>query len=1133
MRKLTLLLVATLLTTPLVQVKSQRISAPNPQQSDAVDSINTNNAASFKPGTVFAVDSTNKLLHFDQAMPGKIDGSVPISNIQPGENILSIDFRPATGQLYGLGSTSQIYVINPVTGVALAVGGMFTPALSGTAFGFDFNPTVDRIRVVSDAEQNLRLNPDTGALAGGDLPINPAGELVGSAYSNNFSGATTSTLYGIDSGSDTLIIQNPPNNGVVSPVGSLGFDTNSLVGFDIAAAATAYASMTAPIATSSNFFTINLASGAATLVGTIGGGITIRGIALVTGPETVYAVTTSNKLLRFNSNTPGAIISTLPITGLEAGEIVEGIDFRPATGQLYALGSTSRLYVINPFTGAATQVGSGTFSPALSGTDFGFDFNPTADRIRVVSDTEQNLRLNPNTGAVGVVDSALNPPGNVVAAAYANNFAGASSSPLFDIDSNSDLLLIQNPPNDGVLSAVGPLNVNTGGLAGFDISPSGGAFASLTPPAATTTTFYTINLATGAATLVGPIGGGETIRDVAIQLSTEVIYAVTSSGAASNLIKFNAATPSIVLSSLALTGLQAGETIVGIDFRPATSQLYAIGSTSRVYTINTSTGAVTAVAPPFTPALNGTSFGVDFNPAVDRIRVVSNTEQNLRLNPNTGAIALVDDPLNPAGNIVAAAYTNNFAGATTTTLYDVDSGTDQLYIQEPPNAGTLASVGPLGVDLGDAIGFDIASGSGTAYLAGYLPAASSPALFTINLETGAATLVGTIGIADILVGIAVSPSVGTVQFTATTASVGEGGGKITLTVTRSGNTSVPSAVDFATSDVTATQRSDYIIALGTLQFAAGETTKQFDVLIVDDGFVDPGETFRVSLSSPSNDFAVGNGIVTITINDNDAVPSATNPIDDNAFFVRQHYLDFLSREPDTDGFNFWKAELDSCGANAACLDLKRQNVSAAFFLSIEFQETGGTVLRLQRLAFGKKSNEATTRTPYLQFWRDARQVGLGVVVGQPGYLTILEDNKQAYATQVVSSAAFVNRYASGLSASEFVDALFSSAGVTPIPAERTAAIDAFNTAGGGIAGRVSALRSATDSSSIRTAEMNASFVLMQYYGYLRRNPTDPPDSNDDGYQFWLAKLNNFNGDFAKAEMVRAFLISGEYRSRFH
>jgi hypothetical protein len=1132
MRTLTFLLVATLLTAPLIQVKSQRISAPSPQQSDAVDSVNTNNAASFKPGTVFAVDSVNHLLHFDQAMPGKIDGSVPIANIQPGENILSIDFRPATGQLYGLGSTSQIYIINPVTGVALPVGGMFTPALSGTAFGFDFNPTSDRIRVVSDAEQNLRLNPDTGAVAGVDLAINPAGELVGSAYSNNFSGATTTTLYGIDSGSDTLVIQNPPNDGIVSPVGSLGFDTNNLVGFDITAAGTAYASLTGPVASSSNFFTINLASGAATLVGTIGGGLTIRSIALVTGPETVYAVTTSNKLLRFNSNTPGAIISTLPITGMQAGEITEGIDFRPATGQLYALGSTSRLYVIDPFTGAATQVGTGTFSPALSGTDFGFDFNPTVDRIRVVSDTEQNLRLNPITGTVTFADAPLNPPGNVVAAAYTNNFAGAISTTLYDIDSNSDLLLIQNPPNSGVLSAIGPLNVNTSGLTGFDISPAGGAFASLTAPAATTTNFYTINLTTGAATLVGAIGGGETIRDVAIQLSTEVIYGVTLSGATSNLITFNAATPSIILSGVALTGLQAGETIVGIDFRPATGQLYAIGSTSRVYTINISTGAVTALGPPFTPVLNGTSFGVDFNPTVDRIRVVSNTEQNLRLNPDTGANTAVDNPLNPTGNIVAAAYTNNFAGATTTTLYDVDSGTDQLLIQNPANGGTLTPVGSLGVNLSDVAGFDIASGSGTAYLSGYLPAASSPSLFTINLETGAATLVGTIATTDILVGIAVSPAAGTVQFTATTASIGEGGGKITLTVTRSGNTSVPSAVDFATSDVTATQRSDYIIALGTLQFAAGETSKQFDVLIVDDGFVDPGETFRVSLSSPTNDFAVGNGIVTVNITDNDAVPSATNPIDDNAFFVRQHYLDFLNREPDTDGFNFWKAELDSCGTNAACLDLKRQNVSAAFFLSIEFQETGGTVLRLQRLAFGKKSNEAATRTPYLQFWRDTRQVGLGVVVGQPGHLTVLENNNQAYATQVVSSAEFVNRYASSLSASEFVDALFSSAGVTPTPIERTAAIDVFNTAGGGLAGRVAALRSATDCSSMRMAEMNPSFVLMQYYGYLRRNPTDPPDGNDDGYLFWLTKLNNFNGDFVKAEMVKAFLLSGEYRSRF-
>ncbi len=160
-----------------------------------------------------------------------------ITGLQPAEDALAIDLRPATGQIYLLGSSSRLYVLNPATGVAVAVGGPFTPALSGAAFGFDFNPTVDRIRVVSDTGQNLRLNPDTGAVAGVDTALNPgAPHVVGSAYANNVAGATTTTLYAIDATTDQLYVQNPPNSGVLTPVGvPFSVDTSDAVGFDISA----------------------------------------------------------------------------------------------------------------------------------------------------------------------------------------------------------------------------------------------------------------------------------------------------------------------------------------------------------------------------------------------------------------------------------------------------------------------------------------------------------------------------------------------------------------------------------------------------------------------------------------------------------------------------------------------------------------------------------------------------------------------------------------------------------------------------------------------------------------------------------------------------------------------------------
>jgi hypothetical protein len=254
-------------------------------------------------------------------------------------------------------------------------------------------------------------------------------------------------------------------------------------------------------------------------------------------PEWIYAITTTNILVTFNSATPGTISGTLPVTGLQPGETILGIDFRPATAVLYALGSTSRLYTINIATGAATQVGTGQFSTLLSGTEFGFDFNPVVDRIRVVSDADQNLRLNPDTGTIAGVDvnlayaagdpnAAANP--NVVGAAYTNNGKGATTTTLFDIDSNLDILARQGSvngspvsPNAGQLFTIGGLGADTSNLVGFDISQQAVAYASLTVGGVPQ--LYTINLTTGAATLVGQIGGSGNdalqIRDIAVQIA--------------------------------------------------------------------------------------------------------------------------------------------------------------------------------------------------------------------------------------------------------------------------------------------------------------------------------------------------------------------------------------------------------------------------------------------------------------------------------------------------------------------------------------------------------------------------------------------------------------------------------------
>ena len=200
-------------------------------------------------------------------------------------------------------------------------------------------------------------------------------------------------------------------------------------------------------------------------------------------------------------------------------------------------------------------------------------------------------------------------------------------------------------------------------------------------------------------------------------LKGTMFYALTSSN---ELVSYASGNPLKENAPITITGLQPGERLLAIDFRPATGQLYSVSSQSRIYTINLNSGAASAVGTGFTPAINGNSVGFDFNPTVDRIRLVTNTGQNLRLNPVTGMLAMADLSINPTSSMVTAvAYTNSFAGATTTTLYDIDVANDMLYIQTPPNNGVLVAVGALGIQAAGEAGFDISPDNSVAIAAIY------------------------------------------------------------------------------------------------------------------------------------------------------------------------------------------------------------------------------------------------------------------------------------------------------------------------------------------------------------------------------------------------------------------------------
>lgn len=544
-----------------------------------------------------ALLSNNMLAAFPSTFPGGFEAPVAVTNLIAGDALVSIDRRPQNGFLYGLGynaaaGTVQLYSISSNTGFATAIGtvGSFvaadgaTPVRIGvdatTTFGMDFNPTVDRVRVVNSAGQNFRMNPNNGALVDGDtgLPapgvpgLNMDGGINGAtvgvqetAYTNSAQSVTVTTQYAIDSTIDSVCIQNPPNAGTQTACQVLSVPVETVQGFDIpptvkvatsntAATGSGVAVVRASGRTQDELVSINLANGAVTSQGPITT-TGIVGIALQQPAATALVALSADgaQLSRFLSTSPGTAV-TVNVGGVTAGETLVGIDFRPQTGQLFALGvnpaaDTGTVYVLDPQSGAATVAVAGStglvafvdaagaavdLPPVSAG--YGFDFNPTVDRMRVVTGTGLNFRLNPGTGgpvdgnaanAGNNPDGAINgqPAGStgVTAAAYTNSFGQSLTGGVttqYVLDPASNTLFIQNPPNNGTLTAGQQVSLNgTAALDfveanGFDIpsnvkvttsaAPATGlGFAALT--VGTATRLYSIDLSNGRAADLGAI----------------------------------------------------------------------------------------------------------------------------------------------------------------------------------------------------------------------------------------------------------------------------------------------------------------------------------------------------------------------------------------------------------------------------------------------------------------------------------------------------------------------------------------------------------------------------------------------------------------------------------------------------
>ena len=357
----------------------------------------------------------------------------------------------------------------------------------------------------------------------------------------------------------------------------------------------------------------------------------------------------------------------------------------------------------------------------------------------------------------------------------------------------------------------------------------------------------------------------------------------------------------------------------------------------------------------------------------------------------------------------------------------------------------------------------------------------------------------------------------TTQLTSSNYTIPENAGSAVITITRAGDLSAPATIDYATADNAAlsecnvvngasSSRCDYATIIGTLRFAAGEASKIIFVPIVDDGYVEGSETFTITLSNPSGTILGTTTSASITIQDNDSI-IGTNPIEGVDFFIRQQYLDFLGREPDPAGLAGWRNVLNNCGTTVAP-PCDRIEVSAGFFRSEEFQSRGYFVYRFFS-ALGKIPVSE-------QFFPDFAKVS--------GFLTVeqLEANKAAYVNEVMARADFQTKYASTFNnPTAYVDALLQTVSLPNHPSRQTW-INQLNSSNNAQT-RAQVLRALVESSEVFNKYFNEAFVIMQYFGYLRRTA-------DASYLNWIQTMNQTNGDYRI--MINGFMNSAEYRRRF-
>jgi Domain of unknown function (DUF4394)/Calx-beta domain/Bacterial Ig domain len=608
----------------------------------------------------------------------------------------------------------------------------------------------------------------------------------------------------------------------------------------------------------------------------------IVGLCLFVAPrlasaERLFALTADNHLESFDTSAPGQMLSRVPITGLDPGTTVLAIDVRPSDRQIYALGSVGqqpsvegRLYRVNASSGVATPIGASSFV-LPSGGEVGFDVDPVLDQVRIVTDEGVNFRVHPDLGTI--IDGQPDPghPGTqtdtlltrtgIVALAYQPN----SSTTLYALDAANNLLVKigQVSPNDGVVTTIGPLEMDVPEVAGLDMDITG-IYAVLR--AAPEMVLARLDVSTGKATTIGvfarPTGGDTAVRDIALLHVGIAAYALTQND---HLLLFKTHQPDIIAQDLAITGLGGGETLLGIE-GDIYSGIFGLTNLGRLVAINVTTGGASDLAGFNDETLSGTispRLGITIDPATNVIRIVDDAGRNVTADIDVSyqidGQAIRNRTALQRTGIAAIAYTSRGPNGEAATLYGIDATTDALVrIGGPngapsPNEGAVTVVGPLGINVDGNVAFDIDPSSNVGYLTRHDPTHDPDydELYIVDLSTGAATIVGNIntpkrplkGLAFTLPG---TVSIQTEGF----ISVNEKAGNLVVTVERRGTE--PFSVDYATTPGTAQAGADYTSVSGTLTFHEFQAKKTITIPIIDDGVTEfDFERFTLSLSNPT------------------------------------------------------------------------------------------------------------------------------------------------------------------------------------------------------------------------------------------------------------------------------------------